>query len=128
MKTIYNFLVKNKKIFSVILTLLYFSIIISHNSHLFLYLNGLNSCTKYLDIFWNIWNLTLLRQADKKQSICSDYSITGAFINGQSEQQFKIQCHFVIFYSKTGEGKGYDDAASQALKWIYEWFVNLCFL
>ena len=64
-------------------------------------------------MFWYIYNL---------QSSCYDYSKFGTFIIGQSEQQFKIQSHFEIFHPVLGEGQWCDDAASLALKCIYELF------
>ena len=45
-----------------------------------------------------------------------EYYKSGAFIPGQSEQQLKIQFHFLRFNPVVGEGKWYDDAASQVLK------------
>ena len=64
-------------------------------------------------MFWNICNLILWRDAGKKLSSCSDDSKFGAFIFGQSEQQFKINPHFTIFDTVSGEGQWYDDASSQ---------------
>ena len=78
-------------------------------------------------MFWNIWNL-FWREAWKKQWSCSDDSKYRAFILGQSEQQFKIQDHFGILYPIIGEGKWYDDAASQDLKFICELSGNIWFL
>ena len=95
-------------------------------SHVFLYLNGLNPCNGHLDIFWNIWNLVLWREAGNKRSSCSDNSKFGALIPGQSEQQFKIQSHFLIFDELIVEIKLYDGAESKAVEvltlcLIYEW-------
>ena len=70
---------------------------LSHNSHVLLYLNGIDPCIECLDMFWNIWNLVLWREAVKKRSSFSDNYKYGAFILGQSEQQFKIHSHFGIF-------------------------------
>ena len=69
----------------------------------------------------------LLRESGNKWSSCSDYSKYGAFIIGKSEQQFKIRSHFVIFDRLIGEGQWYDDAASNALKFICELFENISF-
>ena len=99
-----------------------------HNSHVFLYLNGLNLCIEHLDMFWNIWNLILWREVIKKRWSYSDDSKYGAFILGKSEQQFKIQSHFGIFDPVIGEGQWYDDAASHAIKFICELFGNIWFL
>ena len=46
-------------------------------------------------------------------------------MDGQSEKQFKIQSHLGIFDPVIGEGQWYDDASSQALKCICEWFGNI---
>ena len=70
---------------------------LSHNSHVLLYLNGIDPCIEYLDMFWNIWNLVLWREAVKKRSSFSDNYKYGAFILGQSEEKFKKQSHFEIF-------------------------------
>ena len=70
---------------------------LSHNSHVFLYFNGLKQCIENFDIFWNIRNLILWREAGKKTSSCSDDSKYGSFILGQSEQQFKIHLCFGTF-------------------------------
>ena len=78
-------------------------------------------------MFWNMWNLILWREAGKKQWSCSGGSKYGAFFPRQSEQQFKIQFRFRIFDTVIGEGKWYDEAASQALKCICEWFGNIWF-
>ena len=43
-----------------------------------------------------------MKEAGKKRSSCSDDSKYGAFILGKSEQQFKIQSNFVIFYPVIG--------------------------
>ena len=75
---------------------------LSHNSHVLLNLNGLKLYIGGFDIFWYIWNLILWRESGKKQLSCSDYSKYGAFILGQSEQQFKIKSHFVIFDTLLG--------------------------
>ena len=50
------------------------------------------------------------------------------FIFWQSEQQFKIQSHFVIFDPVIGEGKWYDDTASHAIKCICELCGNVWLL
>ena len=93
-----------KHFFNMLLTLLYFSCMFSHNSHVFLYLNVLNPCIGNLDMFWNIWNLTLWRKVGKKPSICSDDYKFGSLIPGQPEQQSRIQSHFGIFDPIIGEG------------------------
>ena len=95
---------------------------------MFSYSNGLNLCTEHLDMFWSIWNLILWREAGNKRSSCSDYSKHGAFIIGQSEQQFKIQSHFGIFDTIIGDGKWYGKAESQALKSICRLFENIWLL
>ena len=107
---------RTKHYFTIILTLLSVSCILSHNSHLFLYLNGINLCKEHLDMFWNIWNLILWREAWKKQWSCSGDSKYGAFIFGQSEQQFKIRDPFVVLYLVIGWVQWYDDEASHDLK------------
>ena len=94
---------------------------------MFLYLNGINPWNEYLDMFWNIWNLILWREGWKKRW-CSGDSKYGAFILGQSEQQFKIQDHFGILYPIIGEVQWYDDEASYYLKCICELFGNIWFL
>ena len=101
--------------------------IVSHNSHMFLYLNGTNPCIEHLDMFWNLWNLILWRESGKKIPSCSDDSKSGALIPGQSEQHFKIQYHFIIFDPINGEVKGYNDASSQALQFMYTLFENIWF-
>ena len=102
MKDIYNFLLKNKtylrQYYSSLVCVRYditqlIRTIIS---------NFLNLCIKYLDMFWNIWNLILSTEARKKQSSYSDDYKYGAFILGQSEEQFKLQSHFVTFDPVTG--------------------------
>ena len=104
MKDIYNFLDKNKKSFTIIIPLLYFSSMLSYNSHVLFYFNGLNPCIKHLYMFLNIWNLFLLREAGNRRSCCSDDNKYGEFIVGQPEQQFKIQSNFGIFDPAIGEG------------------------
>ena len=84
MKYINNLLVDKKIFLKIILTLLSLSCMTSHNSHVFLYLNGLNLCIKHLDMSWNIWNLISWRKAGNKQSICYDDSKCGSFILEQS--------------------------------------------
>ena len=79
-------------------------------------------------MFLNKWNLILWREAWKKRWSCSDDSKYGAFILGKSEQQFKIQDHFGIFYPIIGEVQWYDDVSSQDIKCIYELFGNIWFL
>ena len=66
--------------------------------------------------------------AGKKLSRCSDNSKYGAFVLGKSGQQLKIQSYFGIFDPVIGDGKWYDDAASQALKSICRLFGNVWFL
>ena len=90
-----------------------------------LYLNGLKPWIENLDIFWNIWNLILWREAGKKKLSCSDDSKYGALILWKPEQQFKIQSHFGIFYPVIGEVKWYDYAVSHAYKCICELFGNI---
>ena len=79
-------------------------------------------------MFWDIRNLILWTDAGKKLLRFPDDYKNGAFIIGQSEQQFKIQSHFGIFYPLFGEKKWYDDAASHALKCICGSFGNIFFL
>ena len=62
---------------------------LSHNSHVLLYVNGLNPCIDHLDMFLNMWNLILWGETGKKQSSCSDDYKYGAFILGQSERRKK---------------------------------------
>ena len=95
---------RTKYFFTVILSLLSLYCMLSHNSKMFLYLNGLNPCIKILDMFWNIGNFILWSEEGNKRSSCSDYSKYGSFILGQSEKQFKIQSHFRIFDLLIGEG------------------------
>ena len=118
---------KNKTFLHHLYIFLYLSIILSNNSHVFLYINGLKPCIEHFDIFWNIWNLVLWREAGKKRRSCSDDSKFGAFILGQSEQQFKIDSHFGISDPVVGEGQFYYDASSHALKFICELFGNIWF-
>ena len=68
-----------------------------HNSHVLLYLNGLNPRIEHLDMFLNIWNLILCREAGKKQSSCYYDSKYGESILGKSSKQFKMQSRFLIF-------------------------------
>ena len=101
---------------------------LSHNSHVLLYLNVFNPCIEHLDMFLNIWNLILWKESwNKWSSYSNDYKY-GAFILGKSEQQFKIQSHFGIFDPVIGYGQWYDDAGSQAFKCKCELFGNILFL
>ena len=113
---------RTKHFFVVILPLFYLSCMLSHNSHVLLYLNGLNPCIKHLDVFWIIWGLMLWREAGNERSSFSGYYKYGAFVIVKSEQELKIKSHFGIFDPVIGEEQWYDDAASQALKYIYESF------
>ena len=61
MKDAYFFLMKNKIFFTINICFLYLSSMLSHNSHVFLYLNGLEPCIEIFDIFKKIWNLVLWR-------------------------------------------------------------------
>ena len=124
---VYNFLGKNKTFLHHLFHILSLSGLSSHNSQIFLYLNGLNPCIEHLDMFWNKWNFILWRQLGKKKSSCYDDSKYGAFILGQSEQQLKIQFRFGIFDTVIGYGKLYDDVESHALKYICELFGNTWF-
>ena len=85
---------RTKHFFAIILPFFSLSCVISHNSHILFFLNGLNLFIKHLDVFWNIWNLILWRDSGKKRSSCYDYSKNGSFIIGKSEQQFKTQSRF----------------------------------
>ena len=51
MKEINNFLMYKKHLFTIILPILYLSCMLSHNSHVLLYLNGLNTCIEHLYMF-----------------------------------------------------------------------------
>ena len=119
---------RTKHFFAIILPLLSLSSMLSHNSHILLYLNGLKTSIEHLYMFFNKWNLIIWRDAVKKQWSCSDDYKYGAFILRQSKQQFKIQSHFGIFDPVLGEVQWYDDAASHALKFICELFGNILFL
>ena len=99
---------RTKHFFTIILPLLSLSVMISHNSHILLCLNGISTCIKRLDLLWNIWNLILWRDTEKKLLSFSDDYKNWAFVIGQSEQQFKIQSHFEIFYPLFGEKTWYD--------------------
>ena len=66
-------------------------------------------------------------EAVNKLSSCSDGSKSVTFVPVKSEQQFKIKSHFGIFYHSIGEGQLYDDASSQALKFICGLFGNILF-
>ena len=46
---------KTKHFFSIIFLLSYLSSFLSHNSHVLLYLHGIDLCIKYLDMFYNLW-------------------------------------------------------------------------
>ena len=109
-------------------SLLFLSCMSSHNSHIFLYLNGINMCIQHLYMFWNIRNLVLWRELENIWSSCFDDSKYGEFIPRQSEQQFKIQSYSGIFNHIIDEGQWYDDTASQALKCMRELSGNIWFL
>ena len=107
--------------------LLYLSCVISHNSQIFLYLNGINPWIEHLDIFWNMWNLILWYEREGG-SRCFGYYKSGAFIPGRSKQKFNMQSHFVIFLPVVREDTFYDEAASHALVCICYFFGNLWLL
>ena len=88
-KTSITSLWRIKHLFIFVFSLFYLSCILSHNSHEFLYLNGINPCIECLDMYWNIWNLILWRKLGKKRSSCSDYSECWAFILWQSNNSSK---------------------------------------
>ena len=69
-----------------------------------------------LDMFQIIWNLSLQSEPGNKPSGYFDSFKQGAFVLGQSAQQFKIQSHFGIFDTKIGQGQFSDDTASQTRK------------
>ena len=54
MKDISKVLMKNVIFFTIVFTLFYFYFVQSHISHMFLYLNDLNSITEYLYMFMYI--------------------------------------------------------------------------
>ena len=62
-----------------------------------LYSSGLNKWIRHLDMSWNIFNFVVWSETLNKQSSCSGNYKSGAFVPGQSAQQFKIQSHFGIF-------------------------------
>ena len=63
-KDIYNFFMKNRTFFAIIL-------------------NDIKPCVEIFDKFWNIWKLILWGKAEKKQSSCSDDFKYGAFVLGK---------------------------------------------
>ena len=95
---------REKYSFAIIIPLLSLSYILSQNSHVLLYFNGLNPCIEHLDMFWNIWNLILWKETGNKWSSCYDYSKYEAFILGQSEQQLKNNIPFLNLRSSNGIG------------------------
>ena len=101
----YNFLMKNKHIFAIILPFLSFSSMSSHNSQVLLYLNGLNPCIKILDMFWNIGNFILWSEEGNKRSSCSDYSKYGSFILGKLEKKIRKKVPFWNLWSINWRGK-----------------------
>ena len=104
------------------------SCMLSCNSQMFLYLDGLNSCIEHLDIFCNIWNLILWKEAVNKQSSCYDGYEYGEFILGKLEQKLKIQSYFLVFDTVIGVVHWYDDTESKAPKCICELFGNIWLL
>ena len=119
---------RTKHFFVVILPLFYLSCMLSHNSHVLLYLNGLNPCIKHLDVFWIMWGLMLWREAGNERSSFSGYYKYGAFVIVKSEQELKIKSHFGIFDPVIGEGQLYYDTASLDLRCICKLFGNIVFL
>ena len=117
-----------KHFFVIIFPLFYLSCIVSHNSHMFLYLNGIDPCIKHLYLFWNIRNSIFWREAGNKISRCTDDSKSGSFIPIQSEQRFKIQSHFKILDPVIVEGRLYDEESSQDLRCMCGLFGNIWFL
>ena len=83
---------------------------------MFLYLNGLNPRFIHLDIISNIFNLILWREPGNKTSSCFYDSKSGAFIPGQSSQEFKIQSHFGSFDPEIREGQWYEYTSSQDIR------------
>ena len=79
---------------------------------MFLYLNGINPLIEFIYMFLNIRNLILSREPGNKRSSCFYDSKYGAFIPGQSAQQFKMQPYLGIFDPTIGEGKWHDDETS----------------
>ena len=69
MKDINKSIVKNKTFLQHNFPTSFLSYIVSHNSHVLLYLNGINSCIKHLYMFWNIWNIILWRGARKYDQV-----------------------------------------------------------
>ena len=98
---------------------------VSHKSHVLLYLNGISMCIDHLDMIWNIQNLVLWREPGNKSSIVSDDSKYWLSILRKSEQQFKIQSHFIIFDPVIVEGNDMMNQHHRLLN-IYvnylEWF------
>ena len=116
MKDINNFLMNNYIFFTIVFTLFYLSCVQSHNSHTLLYLNDLNPLIENLYMFWCTWNLILWREPGNKTSSCFYDSKSGAFIPGQSSQEFKIQSHFGSFDPAIREEQWCDDASSQDIR------------
>ena len=78
-------------------------------------------------IFLSIWSLILWKEAGNKQSNCSDFSKYRAF-TFDIQNIIKIRSHIDIFNIVIGKGKWCYDAASHALKCIYELLGNIWFL
>ena len=93
---------KKKCFFTIMFPPLYFSCVKSHNSHMFLYLNGINPQIEHLNMFLNIWILILLREPGNKRSSRFDDSKSDTFVPGKSAQHFKMQSHFGIFDPEIG--------------------------
>ena len=71
------------------------SCVISHNSQVLLYLNGLNPWIEHLDIFLNMWNFILVNEPEKTLCILYNYKY-GDFILVKSKQKSNILHHFII--------------------------------
>ena len=126
-KHINNFLVKKKHFFVIIFPLFYLSCVVSHNSHVLLYLNSLNPRIKHLDMFWNIWNLIF----GGKQKIHNQVVLMVLNKVHSSQDNKNNISNTVTFWnilSRNFIGKWYDDAVSQALKCMCELFVDVWFL
>ena len=95
MKDIYGSLAKKTLFLTIFFPPFSFSRVISHKSHMLLYLNGLNPWIDHLDIFFEIYGtLFFWRKPGNKRSSYFDYFKSGAFIPRQSAQHFKIHSHF----------------------------------